>query len=465
MRKFKLITTVLVLFGCGISHAQYGAITGFCEKGATPATTSGLNSTNTLQGVVAGGPAGCLVQVYLTGTVTPATIYPNSSGGTLVNPFRASLSGQWLFYAAYGVAYDVVMSGGIAPNSFSSPVTLTGLSAGVTTGTVGINQLTGDVLAGPGVGSQASTVVGVNGSLVPASTAYLATNSNKQIVAAATPAPATGSTAYVQISPGAGVNQSLIQQSGTTFSVTNSGNAPAFAATNSNAMSATMNLINSATVSPNTGEPVLAMIAPNIGVTGEAFDYIGTSGTQYNGFARAFLNQGGLNASTNCGEIFILSSSAIPATGIQIDPAGGIALGRSVLTTCPTDANLHFADGSIQNTAYTLGGTLSSGNVSLGAGAGTGASLTGVVGLDGTHYVELTTGGSPTASANIYTLTFTASRGHASQCILSASDLAFYTSFAQVPNVSSPSATAYSFTSTATPLAASTSYIFAVSCP
>lgn len=130
MKRINLISIAIFLFGCGSIYAQNGAITGFCVKGATPATTSGLNSTNTLQGIVPGGSAGCLVQVYLTGTVTPATIYSNISGGSLTNPFRASLSGQWLFYAATGQAYDVVLSSGIPPNTYTSPVTLTGLGSG-----------------------------------------------------------------------------------------------------------------------------------------------------------------------------------------------------------------------------------------------------------------------------------------------------------------------------------------------
>lgn len=141
--------------------AQNGAVTGYCVKGATPAITSGLNSSNTLQGVVPGGPAGCLVQVYLTGTTTPATIYSNVGGTLLSNPFRASLSGQWLFYAATSSSYDVVLSGGIAPNTYQSPVTLTGMTAS-STSSGGITQLTGDVTTPSGSGSQVATLATVN---------------------------------------------------------------------------------------------------------------------------------------------------------------------------------------------------------------------------------------------------------------------------------------------------------------
>lgn len=48
----------------------------------------------------------------------------------------------------------------------------------------GVTELTGDVNAGPGSGSEAATVVGVNNAAVPASTAVLATNGSGQLVAA-----------------------------------------------------------------------------------------------------------------------------------------------------------------------------------------------------------------------------------------------------------------------------------------
>jgi hypothetical protein len=131
MNRIRLMTLLSATLVGGVAHAQYGAITGYCDKGATPAITSGLNSTNTLQGIVPGGPAGCLVTVYLTGTTNLATIYSNASGGTQTNPFRASLSGQWLFYVASGI-YDVNLSGGLPPNAYppNGSVTKTGLVSG-----------------------------------------------------------------------------------------------------------------------------------------------------------------------------------------------------------------------------------------------------------------------------------------------------------------------------------------------
>jgi len=159
MKKITLWLSMLLIPFSAL--AQNGAVTGYCVKGATPAKTSGLNSSNTLQGVVPGGPAGCLVQVYNTGTTTLSTIYSNAGGTTLSNPFRASLSGQWLFYAATSNSYDVVLSGGIAPNTYQSPVTLTGMTAS-STSSGGITQLTGDVTTPSGSGSQVATLATVN---------------------------------------------------------------------------------------------------------------------------------------------------------------------------------------------------------------------------------------------------------------------------------------------------------------
>lgn len=87
---------------------QYASVNGNCNGGATTAALSGMQSTNYLQGQI----QSCTVTVYLTGTTNLATIYPTATGGTLGNPFTASTSGQFLFYAATGAGYDVVGSGG-----------------------------------------------------------------------------------------------------------------------------------------------------------------------------------------------------------------------------------------------------------------------------------------------------------------------------------------------------------------
>ncbi len=107
----------LPLFG------QIGVVQGHCYQGGTPATTSGMSSSNFLQGII---PA-CTVTVYLHGTTTPAQIY-TPSGGTLTNPFTANAvpgvdPGGWVFAAATNQALDVVLSGGNGnPNCTTPPL-------------------------------------------------------------------------------------------------------------------------------------------------------------------------------------------------------------------------------------------------------------------------------------------------------------------------------------------------------
>jgi hypothetical protein len=105
------------------AHGQTAAFNGYCTQGGVSAQTSGLPSTNKLQGII----PQCNVEVFLTGTTTLATIYSDSSSTHLTNPFTANTLGKWLFYAATGQGYDVVMSGGFPPLVYPNPVTLTDL--------------------------------------------------------------------------------------------------------------------------------------------------------------------------------------------------------------------------------------------------------------------------------------------------------------------------------------------------
>lgn len=60
----------------------------------------------------------CTVTVYLTGTLTLATLYSDNAGTPLANPFTANSNGYWAFYADRG-RYDVRFSG----TAISSPFT------------------------------------------------------------------------------------------------------------------------------------------------------------------------------------------------------------------------------------------------------------------------------------------------------------------------------------------------------
>jgi hypothetical protein len=121
-RSMKKIVWLLFLLSSS-AFASTAALSNYCVLGASQANTSGLKSSNYLQGVI----PSCTVTVYLTGTTTLATIYSDSSSTALTNPFTANTDGSWLLFAEVNQGYDVEMSGGISPNTYPSPVTLTGL--------------------------------------------------------------------------------------------------------------------------------------------------------------------------------------------------------------------------------------------------------------------------------------------------------------------------------------------------
>lgn len=138
MIKRFLLFTILAIVGAIPLSAQIDAIQGHCTLGGTKAITSGINSTNYNQGII----PGCAVTVYLTGTTTLATIYSNSLGTPLANPFTAVQlpspnAGYWIFYAPDGTGVDVKLSGGngnagctTAPNCYVTPLTYTDLKVG-----------------------------------------------------------------------------------------------------------------------------------------------------------------------------------------------------------------------------------------------------------------------------------------------------------------------------------------------
>jgi hypothetical protein len=106
-------------------HAQVAALPlQSCVNVATQAVTQGLQSTNYLEGVI----PSCTVTIYISGTQTLATYYTSIGGSPNTGPFTASSTGQWLAFVSTLNSYDVVLSGGIAPNVYQNPVTITGLA-------------------------------------------------------------------------------------------------------------------------------------------------------------------------------------------------------------------------------------------------------------------------------------------------------------------------------------------------
>lgn len=119
----KRLIYLAMLLASTTALAQTGPITSYCQLGATQANVTNILSTNFQEGVV----PSCTVQVYLTGTFTPATIYSNGSSGALSNPFTANPDGSFTFWAATGQGYDAVLSGGVVPIVYPNAKTISAL--------------------------------------------------------------------------------------------------------------------------------------------------------------------------------------------------------------------------------------------------------------------------------------------------------------------------------------------------
>lgn len=92
-------------------------VSGICSAGAVTITATG--SAVHLTPKTQGAYPSCIVNVYLAGTTTLATIYSDNNGTSLSNPFTAnSSSGAWNFYADNG-RYDVNQSGGGMPTPYT----------------------------------------------------------------------------------------------------------------------------------------------------------------------------------------------------------------------------------------------------------------------------------------------------------------------------------------------------------
>jgi hypothetical protein len=126
----KRLLIILALFLPSLAGAQLFPHQNWCEIGGKPSQTQGLTSTNNLQGSY----PGCLVEVFVTGTGTHATLFSDSSGLLpLSDPFTADLvTGYYSLYTSAG-CYDAVTSGA----GITSPHTETFcLAASSTSGTV-----------------------------------------------------------------------------------------------------------------------------------------------------------------------------------------------------------------------------------------------------------------------------------------------------------------------------------------
>jgi hypothetical protein len=163
-----------------------------CVLPGTQANVSGIMSTNYQQGII----PQCTVTVYLTGTTTLAITTPQS-------PFTANTNGSIPpINAAINQGYDVMLSGGVSPNTYSSPVTITGLyPAQAITAGCGLGSPCAAAQGGTGAAGTLTGIPYANG----ASAWTISTSSQIGVAVAAYLATLTGcSTANNFYSPGSG---------------------------------------------------------------------------------------------------------------------------------------------------------------------------------------------------------------------------------------------------------------------
>ncbi len=118
----------------------------WCEQGGQKVVTSNVNSTTNVQRSY----VACTATVYLTGTLTLATLYSNNSGTAQGNPFTASaVNGLGFFYADNG-RYDLTLSGAGIAAPFTIGDILLSDPAAFTTGVTSWNTRTGAVVPASG---------------------------------------------------------------------------------------------------------------------------------------------------------------------------------------------------------------------------------------------------------------------------------------------------------------------------
>lgn len=141
-----------------------------------------------------------------------------------------------------------------------------------------------------------------------------------------------------------------------------------------------------------------------------------TTGFKFNGAAPSGHILVGNGTEYVDGRIYYQTTAVAGASNPQ-EPILNFIAGANITVTGVDNPGSTRTDLTIGATGlYSLGGTLSNTNIVVGAAAGIGASAT-IQGLDGNHLVVVTVAntGSP---GHLFTVTFTAPRGHVSYCIL-----------------------------------------------
>ncbi len=167
MRKFAAILALLLwpILVLG----QTGAYSGHTFVGGVPATTSGMNSSNYMDGIIPGAS----ITVYLTGTTTKATIYEDGSNTPLSNPFFSNLApgtnpGGFIFWSAQNQGLDIQAQGGMGNASCTTPPLCYPTATTLQVDVYPNNSFTPIIVPYPGVTSPGTGgLAGINWALYP----------------------------------------------------------------------------------------------------------------------------------------------------------------------------------------------------------------------------------------------------------------------------------------------------------
>lgn len=165
---------ILLIAAVPLCLSANQAARGWCEQGNRTVITGGVSGTPKVQGSY----PQCQITVYLSGTLTLATLFSDNSSTPLSNPFVATTSGYWRFYATNG-RYDIVMSGAGIGSPFTYGDVLLADPSTVTTPVLSFNgrtgnvvPLTGDYSIGMITGNVVNTFNSRTGTVVPATNDY-----------------------------------------------------------------------------------------------------------------------------------------------------------------------------------------------------------------------------------------------------------------------------------------------------
>jgi hypothetical protein len=147
----------------------------------------------------------------------------------------------------------------------------------------------------------------------------------------------------------------------------------------------------------------------------------------------------------------------VSSTGVSSAGAGSTDLNGSGVPEAHC-----LADGT--GGCITLGGALSCSNVTFYSGAGTSPTCNSLTGYDSTFTLTMTTGSTPAATATIFEVNFTASRGHNTSCV-ALPIFSQYSSILQIPGNTSPNNILGALNSGSVPLNGSSTYIYNMVCP